>query len=72
MFTHNLSPIIFNLGFFEIRWYSVAYIAGILIGWWLGKKILSQKNLKDLKKIIKKKYKNFSLNSKVNFISKTI
>lgn len=36
------------------------------------KKILSQKNLKDLKKIIKKKYKNFSLNSKVNFISKTI
>lgn len=40
MFTHNLNPILFDLGFLSIRWYSLAYIFGILIGWWYGKKIL--------------------------------
>ena len=40
MFTHNLDPILFNFGLFAVRWYSLAYIAGILIGWWVGKKIL--------------------------------
>ncbi len=40
MYTHNLDPILLNLGFIEIRWYSLAYIFGILIGWWLGKKII--------------------------------
>ncbi len=43
MFTHNLSPILFDLGFFSIRWYSLAYIAGIILGWWFGKKIIYQK-----------------------------
>jgi len=43
MFTHNLDPILFNFGFITIRWYSLAYIAGILIGWWLGKKIITKK-----------------------------
>ena len=28
----NLSPIALDLGFFKLRWYSLAYIAGILIG----------------------------------------
>jgi phosphatidylglycerol:prolipoprotein diacylglycerol transferase len=40
MFTHNLDPILFDFGFMAIRWYSLAYIVGILIGWWLGKKII--------------------------------
>ena len=40
MFTHNLDPVLFDFGLFAVRWYSMAYIAGILIGWWLGKKIL--------------------------------
>ena len=40
MFTHNLDPVLFDLGFMAIRWYSLAYIVGILIGWWLGKKII--------------------------------
>ena len=43
MFTHNLSPILFDLGFFSIRWYSLAYIFGIILGWWFGKKIIFQK-----------------------------
>ena len=40
MFTHNLDPVLFNLGFITIRWYSLAYIFGILFGWWYGKKII--------------------------------
>lgn len=40
MYTHNIDPILFDLGFIAIRWYSLAYILGILIGWWLGKKII--------------------------------
>ncbi len=43
MYTHNLDPILFDFGFFIIRWYSLAYIFGILIGWWLGKRIIQQK-----------------------------
>ena len=41
MFTHNLDPILFDFGFLSIRWYSLAYIFGILIGWWYGKKIIN-------------------------------
>ena len=48
MYTHNLDPILFNFGFLSIRWYSLAYIFGILIGWWVGKKIILLKN-EDLK-----------------------
>ena len=51
MYTHNLDPILFNFGIIAIRWYSIAYIFGILIGWWLGKKIILEKL-----KIIKLKF----------------
>ena len=40
MYTHNLDPLLINFGFIEIRWYSLAYIFGILIGWWIAKKII--------------------------------
>ena len=43
MYIHDLNPILINFGFFEIRWYSIAYIFGILIGWWLAKKIIVYK-----------------------------
>jgi len=29
-----LSPILFEIGPFALRWYSLAYIAAILVGWW--------------------------------------
>ena len=45
MYIHNLNPVLFNFGFFEIRWYSLAYIFGILIGWILGKKLIKLKNV---------------------------
>ena len=37
MYTHNLDPVLIDFGFIFIRWYSLAYILGILIGWWFGK-----------------------------------
>jgi phosphatidylglycerol---prolipoprotein diacylglyceryl transferase len=40
MFIHNLDPVFVDLGIISIRWYSLAYIVGILSGWWLGKKII--------------------------------
>ncbi|MCA1660888.1 MAG: prolipoprotein diacylglyceryl transferase [Novosphingobium sp.] len=30
----GLSPIALDLGFFTLKWYSLAYLAGILIGYW--------------------------------------
>ncbi len=43
MYTHDLDPVLFNFGFLAIRWYSLAYIFGILIGWWLSKRIFIKK-----------------------------
>jgi phosphatidylglycerol:prolipoprotein diacylglycerol transferase len=40
MYIHDLNPVLFNFIFFEIRWYSLAYIFGILIGWLIAKKII--------------------------------
>jgi phosphatidylglycerol:prolipoprotein diacylglycerol transferase len=40
MYIHDLNPVLLNFNFFEIRWYSLAYIFGILIGWWIAKKII--------------------------------
>jgi len=41
MYTHNLDPIFVDFGLVVIRWYSLAYVVGIILGWWLGKKIIS-------------------------------
>ena len=44
MFINNFDPVAFQIISFEIRWYSLAYIAGIIIGWLLCKKVLIQKS----------------------------
>ncbi|AHE56850.1 prolipoprotein diacylglyceryl transferase [Sphingomonas sanxanigenens] len=38
----GLSKVALDLGFFQIKWYSLAYIAGIVIGWWYLLKLLAQ------------------------------
>jgi phosphatidylglycerol:prolipoprotein diacylglycerol transferase len=38
----HLSPIALDLGFFQLRWYSLAYLAGIFIGYWYLLKLLKQ------------------------------
>ncbi|MDA8547971.1 prolipoprotein diacylglyceryl transferase [Candidatus Pelagibacter bacterium] len=45
MFINNFDPVALEIFSLEIRWYSLAYIMGILIGWFLAKKFLIGKNI---------------------------
>ena len=48
MFINNFDPVAIQIFSIEIRWYSMAYIIGILLGWILSKKIfISDLNLKE-------------------------
>ncbi len=48
MFIINFDPVAIQVFSFEIRWYSLAYIVGILLGWILGKKIfISDEKIKE-------------------------
>ena len=38
----HLSPVALDLGVLKIRWYSLAYIGGILAGWWYLLKMIAQ------------------------------
>ena len=40
MFTNNFDPVAFQVFSFEIRWYSLAYVVGLVIGWIYCKKFL--------------------------------
>ena len=53
MFINNFDPVALEFFSFEIRWYSLSYIVGILLGWILGKKffIINQE--------IKKKFDDY-------------
>jgi len=38
----GLKPTVFEIGWFQLRWYSIAYLAGIFIGYWYLLKLLKQ------------------------------
>ena len=38
----HLSPVALDLGFFQLRWYSLAYLAGIFVGYWYLLKLAKQ------------------------------
>ena len=42
MIVHSFDPVLIDFGIIQIRYYSLAYIFGILIGWWYGKIILKK------------------------------
>ena len=42
MFINNFDPVALEIFSLEIRWYSLAYIFGILFGWLLAKKVFIQ------------------------------
>lgn len=51
----GLSPYLFEIGSFQLRWYSLAYLAGILLGYWLLTRMIrlpgapmAQRHLDDL------------------------
>ena len=45
MFINNFDPVAIQIFSLEIRWYSLAYITGILLGWFLSKRFFIE-NLK--------------------------
>jgi len=45
MIIHNFSPIFIDLVFFQIRWYSIAYIMGIVLGWWFANRIIENNTI---------------------------
>ena len=48
MFINNFDPVAVKILFLEISWYSLAYIFGILLGWYFSKKIfISNHELKE-------------------------
>ena len=48
MFINNFDPVAIQIFSLEIRWYSLAYITGILLGWFFSKKfIISDPNLRE-------------------------
>ena len=38
----GLSPIALDLGWFQLRWYSLAYLVGIVLGWWYLLRLIGQ------------------------------
>ena len=40
MIVHNFDPVLIDLEIFQIRWYSIAYILGIIIGWMYATKMI--------------------------------
>lgn len=38
----HLNPVLLQIGPFALRWYSLAYIAGILLGWFYLIRLLAQ------------------------------
>ena len=38
----GIGPVALDLGFFQIRWYSLGYLAGIMLGYWLLLKLLAK------------------------------
>ena len=40
---HNFNPVLIDFGIIKIHWYSLAYVFGILIGWWYGRLIITKK-----------------------------
>ena len=36
MLTHNISPIALTIGDYQLRWYGLMYLAGFIVGWFIG------------------------------------
>ena len=58
MIVHNFDPILIDLDIFQVRWYSMAYILGIIIGWIYAAKIikLTEKNKYNFEPIKKSQF----------------
>ena len=55
MIVHNFDPVFIDFGLFQIRWYSIAYIAGIILGWIYSIKVIKRMASKNNLTIVKPK-----------------
>lgn len=37
----NIDPVLIEIGPFALRWYALAYIGGIILGWWLARRLMA-------------------------------
>ena len=56
MIIHNFDPVLIDLGLFQIRWYSIAYILGIIFGWMYALHIIKSISKNNLSFLPIKKY----------------
>jgi len=42
MIVHNFDPVLIDFGILQIRWYGLAYVFGILVGWWYGRIVIKK------------------------------
>ncbi len=47
MFINNFDPVAIEIFSLEIRWYSLSYIIGIILGWYLAKKFFVNENIRN-------------------------
>ena len=43
----NVNPAIFHIGGFELRWYSILFVSGFIIGWYIFKKFFKREGIPD-------------------------
>tara|TARA_B100000029_G_scaffold268457_1_gene263921 strand:+ start:712 stop:1506 length:795 start_codon:yes stop_codon:yes gene_type:complete len=48
MIVHNFDPVFIDFGSFQIKWYSLSYIFGIILGWIYANSLIKKYNLKML------------------------
>jgi phosphatidylglycerol---prolipoprotein diacylglyceryl transferase len=41
----TISPVLYQIGPFAIRWYALAYVVGLIAAWWLGKRLAANERL---------------------------
>ena len=41
----NIDPVAFEFGPFVVKWYGLAYMTGLLAGWWYVKGLIANRNL---------------------------
>lgn len=50
VYVYNLNPVIFSIGFIQIRWYSLVYIVGFILAFYVLKFAIEKKKIKLTKK----------------------
>ena len=76
MFINNFDPVAFNFFSLEIRWYSLAYIFGIIIGWFYCKKYLikdrHEKLFRSVVKDLQKAIDGFKSNTSLELVAEDL